>query len=220
MSRASARSADLPRDVAFAATTSGLFVPGPQSRVNIDDPENTPHHILDRNIANGGLRYGAMKVRLYSASGRKLPMPFDEFSHGDICGPFGIAADDPDLLSRYYEFGLQPSSCDHVYDRWRRVVHSSDRGGMTLRSVISDWELSQKLVRDDSMPPDRAFTNAFRRFRSVLSADQSLMTPYITDWNCSLFHMHHVDQKSSPEWRKEHYFGVGGSISVVVFSHP
>jgi hypothetical protein len=204
----------LPRDVAYAATTSGLFVTGPQMSVNIDDPQQTPPHLVDQLIANGGFSQGAVKIRTVSPSGRPTPKPFEDFNRGEWCAPFGPAATDPDLLTRYYEFGIEPLDCDYAYARWRNVVKASTSGGMTLRSVIGDWESRGLMLREDNMTPDRALTNAFRRYRSVLVSEEFSGLPYITDWNCSLFQMHYVDPSKSDRWQQDHYFGVRPSILV------
>jgi hypothetical protein len=205
----------LPRDVAFAATTDGVFQIGPQVSLDIDDPENVPFRVVNRYMANGGFQKGAVKIRLRSTAGHPLPQPFEEFSRGDWCTPFREAADNMELLQKYYEVGIGPLPEEYAYNRWRRVIKATTKG-MTLRSVISDWETRGLMRWDDLIPPDRAFTNALRRWRSLRSEYECPGAPYITDWSCSLFQIHHVDPVASAKWQHDHHFGVRLSVVLLM----
>jgi hypothetical protein len=181
---------EVPADDSFAALTGNLFWPGLHLKVNIDNFENTPYRLLDRLLANGGLSAGAVKVRLYSVSKKPVPVPFDEFSRGDWCSPFGPAADDLDLIDRYQEYGIVPLERDRVYRRWMRPVLKPG----SLRLVVRNWEGRGLMKIDPLATPDGLLTAAFRSFRQASDKVTSAPgIPYLADWSCSLFRMHHVN---------------------------
>ena len=196
---------EVPGDETFATLTGDLCWPGPHLKVNIDQCENTPFRLIDRLMANGGLSCGAVKIRLYSASGKPVPTPFDAFLRGDWCDPFGEAADDPDLIDRYHEYGIVPLERDQVFRRWSRPVSKPG----SLRSVIRSWSNRGLMRIDPSATPDNLLTSAFLGFRR---ASERMVPgpgiPYLADWSCSLFRIHHVNFGERQEWQQDHHFGV------------
>jgi hypothetical protein len=218
MKKVTAPSEVVPRKIAYAASTESVFKIGPQVSLDIDDPGNVPFRVVNRYMSNGGFQKGAVKIRLRSTAGHPLPQPFEEFSRGDWCTPFGEAADNVELLQKYDEVSIGRLPEEYAYYRSRRVIKATEKG-MSLRSVISDWETRGLMKWDDLTPPDRAFTNALRRFRSLHSENESPAAPYIMDWRCSLFQIHHVDPDAPRSWQHDHHFGVRHSLvlSQVVF---
>ncbi len=196
---------EVPGDDTFATLTGDLCWPGPHLKVDLDKCENTPYWLLDRLLANGGPSQGAVKIRIYSASGRPVPTPFKAFLRGEWCDPFGDAADDGDLIDHYFEYGIVLLERDQVYRRWTRPV---PKPGL-LRSVIRNWTNRGLMRIDPSVTPDSLLTSAFLGFRRASERVTSAPgIPYLADWSCSLFRIHHVNFCEKQEWQQDNHFGV------------
>jgi hypothetical protein len=205
---------EVPGDDTFATLTGDLCWPGPHLKVDSDKCENTPYRLLDRLLANGGLSQGAVKIRIYSASGRPVPTPFEAFLRGEWCDPFGDAADDGDLIARYFEYGIVPLERDQVYRRWTRPVSKPG----SLRSVIRNWTNRGLMRIDPSVTPDSLLTSAFLGFRRASERVASAPgVPYLADWSCSLFRIHHVNFREKQEWQQDNHFGVSIFLGLSFF---
>jgi hypothetical protein len=107
--------------------------------------------------------------------------------------PPTIAAD---LIDRCFEYGIIPFERDTAYRSWMCLVLKPS----SLRLVIRVWENCSLMRIDLFATPDSLLTSAFLGFCCASERVSSAPgIPYLADWSCSLFRLHHINFREKQE---------------------
>ena len=183
------------------AYSSELLKTAPQAQVNIDDPLKHPLTFVDQCLARGDLKEGLLKVCLTSSTDQPLPGHFtQEFLDKNLEPVFKGAYREPSLKLKLFDVSSYPIVKNRAY---RRALQSANWRG-TLEGLLRNWQDNQQLQFNENPHPEEELASIFRNFRR----NRNVSYPYVTDWPCSLFRIHYVDETKSAAWQQQHNFGV------------
>jgi hypothetical protein len=183
------------------AYSSELLKTAPQAEVNIKNRRTDPFTFVDECLARGDLKDGLLKVRLTSSADQPLPGHFtQEFLEKNFEPVFKGAYREPSLKMKLFDVSSYPIVKNRAY---RRALESVQWTG-TLEALLRNWQDNQQLQFNSNPHPEEELASIFRNFRR----NRNVSYPYVTDWPCSLFRIHYVDETKSAAWQQQHNFGV------------
>jgi hypothetical protein len=189
------------RDAMSDAFLSRLFKTAPQVVLNPRARGVNPFSFTDRSLVRGDLKEGLMKIRLDSSSDTPLPKNFtSKFAEKDIEAVFKGSYNEPSLKMKLYEVTSHPVVKNRVYRRSQKELPWTG----TVEGLLRSWQDNQLLHFNDNPLPQEELASIFRNFRR----NNDKAYPYVTDWGCSLFRIHHVDHEKPTSWQEEQNFGV------------
>jgi hypothetical protein len=160
-------------------------------------------------LARGDLSGGLMKIKLTSSEGQPLPGHFTEaLANKDFEKVFKGAHNEPALKLKLFDLSSYHIKKDRAY---RRALTTVPWKG-ALEGLLRDWQDKHLLDFNANPHPEEELASIFRNFRRK----KNVSYPYVTDWPCSLFRIHYVDETKSDAWQQEHNFGVSVFLFLVL----